>query len=46
MGGRVQIFGEKPNELKFYSRRNQKQIEVRECLLSFGEEYFVLEVAV
>jgi hypothetical protein len=41
MGGRVQIFGNNPNESKFYSRRNQEQIEVRECLLSFGEESFV-----
>jgi hypothetical protein len=29
-------------ESKFYSGRNEEQIEVGECLLSFGAEYFVL----
>jgi hypothetical protein len=33
MGGRVQIFGNNLNKSKFYSRRNEEQIEVRECLL-------------
>jgi len=29
------------NESKFYSRRNQKKIEIREFLISFGTEFFV-----
>ena len=31
---------------KFYSGRNEEQIEVRECLLLFGAESFVLQVAI
>jgi hypothetical protein len=30
----------------FYSGRRQEQIEVRECLLSFGAEPFVFQVAI
>jgi len=37
-GGTVQIFRNNLNEQKFYSRRNEEQIEVRECLLSFSAE--------
>ena len=37
-GGGVQIFGNNLNKLKFYSRRNEEQIEVRECFLSFSAE--------
>jgi hypothetical protein len=36
MGGTVQIFGNKLNESKFHSGRNQMQTEVTEFLLSFG----------
>jgi len=32
----VLIFWNNPNESKFYSERNEEQIEVRESLLSFG----------
>jgi hypothetical protein len=31
-----------PNESKFYSGRNYEQIDVRECLLLFRAESFVL----
>jgi len=31
------------NKSKFYSGRNKEQIEVRECLLSFGAEFCVLQ---
>ena len=34
------------NRSKFYSGRNEEQIEVRECLLSFGAEYFVFQFAI
>jgi hypothetical protein len=40
-GWRSSMFGNKPNKSKFYSGRNKQQIEVRECLLSFGAESFV-----
>jgi hypothetical protein len=33
------------NRSKFYSERNKEQIEVKECLLSFGAETFVFQVA-
>ena len=39
---RVEIFkylGTNLKKSKFYSRRNQKQIEFRECLLSFGADF-------
>jgi len=29
-----------------HSRRNQEQIEVRECLLSFSAEYFIFQFAI
>ena len=38
--------GKKINESKFYSGRNEKQIEVRECLLLFGAESFVFQMAI
>jgi len=31
---------------KFYSGRNEEQAVIRECLLSFGAESFVFQVAV
>jgi hypothetical protein len=34
------------SESKFYEGINEEQIEVRECLLSFGAEYFVFQFAV
>jgi dolichol kinase len=37
-GERVKIFGKKLKS-KFYSGRNTEQIEVRECLPSFGTEF-------
>jgi hypothetical protein len=40
------MFGKKLNELKFYSGRNYEQIDVRESLLLFGAESFVLLSAV
>ena len=36
----VLIFGTNLNKSKFYSVRNQEQIEVRKRLLSFSEESF------
>jgi len=42
----VQIFGNILNESKFYSGRNQEQIECREFLLSFGAESFVSQFAI
>jgi hypothetical protein len=46
MGGRVKIFGNTLNESKFYSGRNEEQIKVRECLLSFCAESFVFQLAI
>ena len=43
---KFQIFGNDVNRSKFYSGRNQEQIEVRECFLLFGAESFVLQVAI
>ena len=40
------IFGNDVNRSKFYSGRNKEQIEIRECLLLFGAESFVLQVAI
>jgi len=34
------------NNPKFYSGRNKEQTEIRKCLLSFGAESFVFQVAV
>jgi len=34
-----------PKVSKFYSGRNSKQIEVRECYQSFGAESFVFQFA-
>ena len=44
-GRRVQIFENNFNKSKFYSGKNYEQIEVRECLLSFGAESFVFHFA-
>jgi hypothetical protein len=41
MGGTVQIFRNNPNESIAIQEENKKQIEVRECLQSFGAESFV-----
>jgi len=41
----IKYFGKNRNKSKFYSGRSLEQIEVRECLLSFGAEYFVLLLA-
>jgi len=40
------MFGNKLNKSKFCSGRNEEQIEVRECLLSFGAESFVFLFAI
>jgi hypothetical protein len=40
------MFGKNSKESKFYSGRNSEQIEVRECLLSFGAESFVFQFAI
>jgi hypothetical protein len=34
------------NKSKFYSGINEEQIEVRQCLLSFGAETFVFQFAI
>jgi len=44
--GGVQILGNNFNKSKFYSGRNSEQLEVKECLLSFGAESFVLQFAI
>jgi hypothetical protein len=36
----------KPNKSKFFSGRNEEQIEVKEYLPSFGAEYFVFHFAI
>jgi len=40
------MVGDNLNKSKFYSGRNEEQIEVRECLLSFGAESFVFQSAI
>jgi len=40
------IFGKNTDISKFYSERISEQIEVRECLLSFGVESFVFQFAI
>jgi hypothetical protein len=40
------IFGNNHNKSKFCSGRSSEQIEVRQCLLSFGAESFVFQFAV
>jgi hypothetical protein len=42
----VKIFGDKSNESKLHSGRKQVQIEVTECLLSLGAEFFVYQFAI
>ena len=42
----VQISGKKLKESKFHSGINKEHPEVRECLLSFCAEYFVLQFAI
>jgi hypothetical protein len=44
--GRVKIPGNDVNRPKHYSEQNQEQIEVRECLLSFGTESVVFQIAI
>ena len=39
---RVHMFGNNLNESKFYSGRNEEQIEVRKSLLSFDNRIFCL----
>jgi len=34
------------NRSKLYSGRNEERIEVRECLLSFGAESVVFQIAI
>ena len=41
LGAAVQMFVNNPNYSKLHLRRNSEQIEVPECLLSFGAESFV-----
>jgi len=45
-GGIVQIFGNSFHVYKLYSERNEEQIEVKECLLSFDSESFVFQFAI
>jgi len=45
-GGTVQIFGNNLNKSKLYVGRYSEQIEVRECLLSFGAESFGFQFAI
>jgi hypothetical protein len=40
------MFCKNPNESKFDSGRNEKQIEVRECLLTFRAESFIFQFAI
>jgi hypothetical protein len=35
---------EQIQQIKFYSGRNQEQIEVRKCLVSLGAKSFVFQV--
>jgi hypothetical protein len=44
--GEYTVFGKNLSRSKFFSRRNQEQIEVRECLLSFGAESLVFQFAI
>jgi len=46
LGGRVQIYGSNLNKSKFYSGKNEEQIEVREYLLSFSAESFAFQFAI
>jgi hypothetical protein len=41
--GNCDIFENNLNKSKFFSRRKNEQVEVRECLLSFGAESFVFQ---
>jgi hypothetical protein len=43
---RIILFGNNPKKSKFHSRRNWEQIEVGECLLSFGAGSSVLQFAI
>jgi hypothetical protein len=40
------MYGNKVKKSKFCSGRNEEQIEVKECLLSFGEESSVFQFAI
>jgi hypothetical protein len=44
--GGIKIFGNNLNKSKFYSGRYYEQNEARKCLLSFGAESFVFQVAI
>ena len=44
--GVVKSRGDSLNKSKFYSGRNQEQIEVRQCVLSLGAESFVFQFAI
>ena len=45
-GGSFQILENNFNKSKFYSRRNEEQIEVTKCLLLFDAESFVFQVRI
>jgi hypothetical protein len=45
MGAAVKYLGTTIIKSKFHSRRNEEQIEVRECLLSFSAESSVFQFA-
>ena len=40
------MFGNNRDASRFHSGRNQDQIEVRECLLTFSTECFVFQFAI
>jgi hypothetical protein len=40
------IYGNNPNESKFYSGKNFEQNKVWDCLLSFGAVSFVFQFAI
>jgi len=40
------LLGNSLNKSKFYSGRNLQEIEIRQCLLPFGAEYFVFQFAI
>jgi hypothetical protein len=40
------MFGNNVKKSKSYSGRKEEQIEVKECLLSFGGESFVFQFAI
>jgi hypothetical protein len=42
----LQIFGNDLNKYTFYAGTTEEQVEVKECLLSFGAESSVFQFAV